>query len=436
MEEKPLINLVFAGHLDGGKSTLVGRMLYELGRLPEQTISRLRRHAKAAGKETFFYAFNSDRSLEERERGISIEAHFDDFETEQRRFNIIDAPGHQDFVKNMIMGAAKADVGVLVLDAQETSHEELQPQTREHLILLHSLGVEKLIIVANKMDLVDYSREIYESLKIKIEDFLKQVLCKFQDELVYVPASAYCGENVVESSDRLLWYSGPTFLEALEGIEQPHRLVDAPLRMPIVRTFNVQFGAAATGKIETGRVRPGDTVVIVPYPGIGSITGRVSSIKCKDEDKKEATAGDDVGLLLEQLEQGFVIRKIKKGFMLAGSEHPPVEAERFKARIVVLDHPSEIRAGYTPYLHCHQASLPCRITEIEDVRDSKSNEPKESNSGSLVNGDTATVWIEPQKPLVIEKAQDFPRLGRFALRDGRTIGSGACLEIVPKENRQ
>lgn len=425
---KPVINLVFAGHVDHGKSTLVGRLLYELGKIPEQTLVRLRRHAEALGKETFYFAFYTDRSLEERQRGISIEVAFLGFETENRRFNIIDAPGHKDFVKNMITGATEADAAVLVVDTEATANRGLQPQTKEHLILLDALGIEQLIVALNKMDVVEYSSDAFEYTRLELQEFLEQNNYTFQGDIPYIPISAYHGENITKPSAKTPWYHGPTLLDTLDALREPLRIVDRPLRMPLLRAFNVPgIGAVLAGKIESGRIQLGDRVVVVPYPGAGMAGGEVKSIEWQHRPVDVARAGDDVGILLTRVDRGFVARQVKKGSIVASPQDPPKEVELFKARLVVIDQPHGIREGYAPYLHCHQAALPCSLLEIEGVLDQETGMPKEKPD-ALNNGDMANVWIRPHKPLVIEEFNKMPKLGRFVLRDGRTVAAGICLE--------
>lgn len=430
---KPMINLVFAGHVDHGKSTLVGRLFYEFGLISEQEMKRLERHAHALDKGSFKYAFFTDKSLEERERGISIEVGFKGFETEKKRFNIIDAPGHKDFIKNMITGASVGDAGILVVDANTTYEKGIQAQTREHLLLLYSLGIKQVLIVLNKMDTANYSKNVYEGTKQQLTSLIEKIGARLKPDSNFIPTSALHGVNIAELSDKMSWYNGPTFVEAMDILEEPPRLEDKPLRMPILRTFRATSGGTViAGKVETGTINTGDTVVIAPYPGREKISGEVRSIEWQHKRIDKAGPGEDVGILLGRLEKGFVARQVKKGYMVGDVNDPPVEVEKFKADLFVLDHPSSIRKGYSPYLHCHQAALPCSIIEIESTRNPKTGEIKEENPEQLVKGDRAVVWIRPQKPLVIEEFNKIPKLSRFVLREGITVAAGICLEALPK----
>ncbi len=431
-----MINLVFAGHVDHGKSTLVGRLFYELGLISEQEMTRLERHAHALDKGSFKYAFFTDKSLEERERGISVEVGFKGFETKKRRFNVIDAPGHKDFTKNMITGASMGDAAILVADANTTYEKGVQTQTREHLLLLYTLGIEQVLIVLNKMDTANYAESVYAATKERLAGLIEQIGAKLKPEQDsnFIPASALYGENITKPSEKMPWYNGPTFVEALDALQEPLRLEDKPLRMPILRTFRaMRAGTVVAGKVECGTVSTGDTVVIVPYPGRGKISGEVRSLEWQHKRIDKAGPGEDIGILLGRLEKGFVARQVKKGYMVGDADNPPVAVEKFKANLFVLDHSSSIREGYSPYLYCHQAALPCSILEIEKSFNPRTGEVKEEKPEQLVKGDSAIVWIRPQKPLVIEEIRNIPKLSRFVLREGTTVAAGICLEALPKK---
>ncbi|MFC2060804.1 GTP-binding protein, partial [Chloroflexota bacterium] len=372
-----------------------------------------------------------------RERGITIEAAFRGFETDSRRFNVIDAPGHKDFIRNMISGAAIADVAVLVIDAVRTFNQGAAPQTREHLVLLNAFGIRHLIVAVSKLDLVNFDKETFDYCQLVVDDFMASISYKPDSKTQFIPISALEGDNIVKHSERTSWYDGPTLFEALDSIPPAKRATDLPLRMPILRVFSIPgVGSVASGKIETGTVRPGDSVTVAPYPGTEQTRAEVRSIEWQHQKVEVAVAGDDVGILLAKQERGFMPRLVKKGAVLGSSGDPPEAVKRFKAQLMVVDHPSQIRKGYAPFLHVHQAAMPCTIEEILLIT-SKSGETKLSGNFSesedegvyLVNGDTGIVWIKPQKPLVIEKFERIPQLGQFALRDGGTVAVGICLEV-------
>ena len=424
-----MINLVVAGHVDHGKSTLIGRLFEELNLVSKSEKEKAERDARDLGKETFRYAFFMDTSLEERRRGLTIELGFKPFETETRQFNVIDAPGHSDFVKNMITGAAEADAGVLVIDAQDTL-EKIMPQTKEHAVLMLTLGVTQLIVAINKMDLVKYSQDAFETVRNNVQEFLSTLGFAHLKNMQYVPVSAFHGENITSQSDKMKWYMGPTFLEALDTLEEPPRLVNKPFRMPVLRTFRSR-GMGKTivaGKVESGRVKEGDTIEIVPYGG----TGKVLSVEWQHKRLKEAGPGFDVGLALS----GAVNkREIKKGYMTCKPETRAVVAVRFKAKVMAWN--QYIGEGYCPIIHCHQAVVPVKIIQVENTFDIATGKEILADATGIPPGQGGTVWIQPLKPLVIEKSSEFPRLARFALRDGVvTVAAGMCIDVVGVEERK
>ncbi|GAH33157.1 unnamed protein product, partial [marine sediment metagenome] len=258
------------------------------------------------------------------------------FETDSRRYNIIDAPGHKDFVKSMISGAAEADVAILVVDAKETSTKGAAPQTREHLVLLKALGIDRLVVAVNKMDTVGFDQEAFDLCKMEIEHFCEGIQYQVGIDALYLPICALDGDNVDKPSQKLSWYKGQNLLNVLDSIEQPSRPIDLPLRMPILRTFVVPgVGSVIAGRIETGKVSLGNKVVIAPYPGTGMAQAEVKSIEWQHKEVDSASAGDDVGVLLTKQKKGFVARYVKKGAVLGSPMDSPRGCRRFKAEIVV-----------------------------------------------------------------------------------------------------
>ena len=427
--EKPMINLVVAGHVDHGKSTLIGRLFEDLDMVSKGEKEKAERDAKDLGKETFKYAFFMDTSLEERKRGLTIELGFKPFETQKKRFNIIDAPGHSDFVKNMITGAAEADAGVLVVDAQDTL-EKIMPQTKEHAILMLTLGVNQLIVVINKMDLVNYSDKAFEEVKTKIQEFLSSLGFTNITKMLYIPISAFYGENISRKSEKMVWYTGPIFLEALDTLEEPARPVDMPFRMPVLRTFTSRGvgKVIVAGKVESGHIEEGETIQVVPFGG----SGKVLSIEWQHKRFKKAEPGFDVGLALSG---GVIKREIKKGYMVCKPDSLSHVADKFKARIMAWSR--YIGEGYCPIIHCHQAVLPVKVIKVESTFDLATGAVLSEDTKGVSPGQGGTVWIKPLKPLVIEKASEFPRLSRFALRDGvATVAAGMCIDVVPKKEEK
>ncbi|ABM81402.1 translation elongation factor EF-1 subunit alpha [Hyperthermus butylicus] len=429
-QQKPHINLVVIGHVDHGKSTLVGHLLYRLGFVDEKTIKMLEEEAKKKGKESFKYAWLLDRLKEERERGVTIDLTFVKFETKKYYFTIIDAPGHRDFVKNMITGASQADAAILVVSARRGEFEagmSAEGQTREHLILAKTMGIDQLIVAVNKMDATEppYSKQRYEQIVAFLKKFMKSLGYKV-DQIPFIPVSAWTGENLIERSPNMPWYNGPTLVEALDTyIQPPKKPVDKPLRIPIQNVYSIPgVGTVPVGRVETGVLKVGDKVVFMP-PGV---VGEVRSIEMHHQPLQQAEPGDNIGFNV----RGISKKDIRRGDVAGHVDKPPTVAEEFTARIFVIWHPSAITVGYTPVIHAHTASIAARITEIQAKLDPRTGQVIEKNPQFLKAGDAAIVKFKPIKPMVIEKYSEFPQLGRFAMRDmGKTIGIGIVVDVKP-----
>ncbi len=429
-QQKPHLNLVVIGHVDHGKSTLVGHLLFRLGFVDEKTIKMLEEEAKKKGKESFKYAWLLDKLKEERERGVTIDLSFVKFETKKYYFTIIDAPGHRDFVKNMITGASQADAAILVVSARKGEFEagmSAEGQTREHLILAKTMGIDQLIVAVNKMDATEppYSKQRYEQIVAVLKKFMKGLGYKV-DEIPFIPVSAWTGENLIERSPNMPWYNGPTLVEALDNyIKPPKKPVDKPLRIPIQNVYVIPgVGTVPVGRVETGVLRVGDKVVFMP-PGV---TGEVRSIEMHHQPLQQAEPGDNIGFNV----RGVSKKDVKRGDVVGHLDNPPTVADEFTARIFVIWHPSAITVGYTPVIHAHTASIAARIVEIQAKLDPRTGQVVEKNPQFLKMGDAAIVKFKPIKPMVIEKYSEFPPLGRFAMRDmGKTIGIGVVIDVKP-----
>jgi elongation factor 1-alpha len=415
------MNLAIIGHVDHGKSTLVGRLLFETGSVPEHVIEQHREEAEAKGKGGFEFAYVMDNLAEERERGVTIDIAHQEFTTDSYYFTIVDCPGHRDFVKNMITGASQADNAVLVVAADDG----VAPQTREHVFLARTLGINELIIAVNKMDTVDYSEDAYEEVSEEVGTLLKQVNFK-SDDATFVPISAFEGDNIAESSGETGWYDGPTLLEALNELPAPSPPTDAPLRLPIQDVYTISgIGTVPVGRVETGTVSPGDNVSFQP----SDVSGEVKTVEMHHEEVPQAGPGDNVGFNV----RGIGKDDIRRGDVCGPAETPPSVAETFKAQVVVMQHPSVITAGYTPVFHAHTAQVACTIESIDQKLDPASGEVAEENPDFIKSGDAAVVTVRPQKPLSIEPSSEIPELGSFAVRDmGQTIAAGKVLEVTPR----
>jgi elongation factor 1-alpha len=421
MADKPHQNLAIIGHVDHGKSTLVGRLLFETGSVPEHVIEQHRQEAEEKGKGGFEFAYVMDNLAEERERGVTIDIAHQRFDTDKYYFTIVDTPGHRDFVKNMITGASQADHAILVVAADDG----VAPQTREHVFLSRTLGIETLIIAINKMDVVDYSEDTYEEVKEEVQQLLKQV--RFDsDDARFIPISAFEGDNIAESSDNMPWFKGPTVLEALNNLPEMSPPTDAPLRVPIQDVYTISgIGTVPVGRVETGMLKTGMNVVFNPS-GSG---GEVKTIEMHHEEVSEAGPGDNVGFNV----RGVGKDDIRRGDVCGAADNPPKVAETFKAQIVVMQHPSVITAGYTPVIHAHTAQVACTFESIDQKLDPKTGEVAEENPDFIKAGDAAIVTLRPQKPLSIEPSSEIPELGSFAIRDmGQTIAAGKVLEVNEK----
>ncbi len=423
MAEKPHMNLVFIGHVDHGKSTLVGRLLLDTESIDSHVIEKYRKQAEEKGKATFEFAWVMDKLKEERERGLTIDVAHKRFDTEKYYFTIIDAPGHRDFVKNMITGTSQADAAVLVVSVPDGP----QAQTKEHVFLARTLGVEQLIVGMNKMDATkpEYDEKRFNEVKEQVGTLLRSVGFKV-DEIQFIPVSAFKGDNATKKSDKLGWYKGPTMLQSLDTIVQPSKPTKLPLRLPIQDVYTITgIGTVPVGRVETGILLPDMKISMQP----ADKSGEVKSIEMHHEIIPKAEPGDNVGFNV----RGISRTDIRRGDVAGPADNPPTVAKTFTARIMVLNHPSVITKGYTPVFHCHTAQVACTFEELTAKLDPKSGETTEENPEFLKTGDAAIVKVRPTKPMVIEKTSEFPQLGRFAIRDmGQTVAAGMCIDVEKK----
>ena len=429
MSQKPHLNLVIIGHVDHGKSTMVGHILYRLGYIDPKQMAELEEEAKKKGKESFKYAWLLDRLKEERERGVTIDLSFMKFETKKYYFTIIDAPGHRDFVKNMITGASQADAAVLVVSARKGEFEAgMSPegQTREHVILAKTMGIEQLIVAVNKMDATEppYSQERYKQIVDVLSKFLKG-LGYDPSKIPFIPISAWYGDNLIERSPKMPWYTGKTVVEAFDDLQVPPKPVDKPLRIPVQAVYSISgVGTVPVGRVETGVLKKSDKVVFMPP----AVVGEVRSIEMHHTPIEKAEPGDNIGFNV----RGVNKQDIKRGDVVGHPTNPPTVAEEFTARVFVVWHPSAITVGYTPVIHAHTASIAAKITEIVAKLDPRTGKEVEKNPQFIKAGDSAIVKFQPIKPMVVEKFSDFPQLGRFAMRDmGKTVGIGVVVDVKP-----
>ncbi len=424
MAEKPHLNIVFIGHVDHGKSTSIGRLLYDTGYVPENVMRKYEEEAKKAGKATWEFAFVMDRLKEERERGLTIDLAHNKFSTPKYNITIIDAPGHKDFIKNMITGASQSDGAVLVVSCKDG----VQEQTKEHITLSKTLGISQMIISINKMDEVNYDQKRFEETKAQVSKFLQMVGYKPAD-IPFIPTSGYKGDNLAKKSENMPWYKGPTIVEAFDKYFTPpslEKLMKLPLRLPLQDSYTITgIGTVPVGRVETGSMKPGDKVIFEP----AGVTGEVKTIEMHHENLKEAKPGDNVGFNVRGLDKGAV----RRGDVVGHVGKAPTVAKKFVAQIIVMNHPSVIAPGYAPVFHAHTTQVACRITKILKKIDPKTGQVVAENPDFIKAGDAALVECEPSKPMVIESFKEIPPMGRFAIRDmGMTVAVGMVMDILEK----
>ena len=425
--DKPHINLIIIGHVDHGKSTSVGHLFYDAGAIPEKQLKDFEAEAKALGKESFKYAWVLDRLKEERERGVTIDLAFYELETKKNVFTIIDSPGHRDFVKNMVTGASQADGAILMISAKRGEYEAgTNPggQTREHAFLAKTLGVNQMVVAVNKMDdaSVKWEQQRYEEVKDGVSRLLKMVGYD-PAQIHFVPTSGWTGDNLVNKSENMPWYKGPTLLEALDDFKLPPKPTDKPLRIPVQEVYTIRgVGTTPVGKVETGELKPGDDVVFMP----SGEKGKVNSIETHYTKIDKAGPGDNIGFNVK----GVPKDKLRRGEVVSHPNNPCRVAKAFTGRIFIINHPTAVGEGYTPVLHLHTAQVAVRFDKLLSKLDPRTGQVVEENPAYLRTGEAAMVRFVPLMPTAMEVFKDYPQLGRFALRDmGTTIGAGVVTEI-------
>jgi len=426
---KPHLNLVVIGHVDHGKSTLMGHFLCRLGAVDERKFKEIEEVAAKMGKESWKYAWILDKYKEERERGLTIDLAYLKFETKKYEFTLIDAPGHRDFVKNMVTGASQADAALLVVSAKTGEYEAgISPegQTREHIFLARTMGIDQVIVAINKMDLVNWDRTRYEQVKAGVSKLLRIAGYRVS-EISFIPTSGLLGDNLVERSKNMPWYTGPTLYEAFDMLKEPPRPIDKPLRIPVQDVYTIRgVGTVPVGRVETGVLKVGDRVIFMPANKVGE----VKSIETHHIRIEKAIPGDNIGFNVK----GVSRDELRRGDVAGHPDSPPTVVEEFVGRVYILYHPTAIGAGYTPVLHVHTATVPVRFAELVKKLDPRTGTTIEDHPSFVKQGDAAIIKFKPLKPVVIEKYSEIPQLGRFAIRDsGRTIAAGTVIEIKKAE---
>jgi elongation factor 1-alpha len=443
-KEKVHVNIVVIGHVDSGKSTTTGHLIYKCGGIDKRTIEKFEKEAQEMGKGSFKYAWVLDKLKAERERGITIDIALWKFETTKYYITIIDAPGHRDFIKNMITGTSQADCAVLIIAAGTGEFEagiSKNGQTREHALLAYTLGVKQMIIGVNKMDSTEppYSEKRFDEIKKEVESYVKKVGYN-PKAVAFVPISGWHGDNMLESSPNMGWYkgwgierkegkaNGKTLFDALDSIIPPQRPTDKPLRLPLQDVYKIGgIGTVPVGRVETGILKPGMVVTFAPP----AITTEVKSVEMHHESLPEALPGDNVGFNIKNVS----IKEIKRGNVCGDSKKdPPTSTKEFVAQVIIVNHPGTIKAGYAPVLDCHTAHIACKFEALEQKIDRRSGKMLEENPKEVKSGDAAMIKLVPQKPMCVEAFTEFPPLGRFAVRDMRqTVAVGVIKSTVKME---
>jgi len=446
--DKVHINIVVIGHVDSGKSTTTGHLIYKCGGIDKRTIEKFEKEAQEMGKGSFKYAWVLDKLKAERERGITIDIALWKFETDKYYVTIIDAPGHRDFIKNMITGTSQADCAVLIVAAGVGEFEagiSKNGQTREHALLAYTLGVKQLIVAVNKMDSTEppYSESRFSEIQKEVTTYIKKI--GYNPETVaFVPISGWHGDNMVEPTTNMAWYkgwskkeggkkdqkeiTGKTLLNALDSITQPTRPTDKPLRLPLQDVYKIGgIGTVPVGRVETGEIKPGMVVMFAPV----NVTTEVKSVEMHHTSMDKAGPGDNVGFNVKNVS----VKEVRRGNVCSDSKNDPAkETDEFKAQVIILNHPGEIRKGYSPVVDCHTAHIACKFDTLLEKIDRRSGKKLEDHPEKVKSGDSALVEMKPSKPMCVEAFSDYAPLGRFAVRDMRqTVAVGVIKSVKKKE---
>ncbi|XP_064383005.1 elongation factor 1-alpha [Halichondria panicea] len=441
-KQKFHLNIVVIGHVDSGKSTTTGHLIYKCGGIDKRAIEKFEKEAAEMGKGSFKYAWVLDKLKAERERGITIDIALWKFETSKYYITVIDAPGHRDFIKNMITGTSQADCAVLIVAAGTGEFEagiSKNGQTREHALLAYTLGVKQLIVGVNKMDSTEppYSQTRFEEIQKEVSTYAKKVGYN-PKAVAFVPISGWHGDNMLEPSPNMKWFkgwaverkdgnaNGVTLFEALDAILPPKRPTDKPLRLPLQDVYKIGgIGTVPVGRVETGIIKPGTLVTFSP----ANITTEVKSVEMHHESLTEALPGDNVGFNVKNVS----VKEIKRGMVAGDSKKdPPREAKTFTAQVIILNHPGQIHAGYAPVLDCHTAHIACKFTELKEKIDRRSGKVLEENPKHVKSGDAAIAVLTPSKPMCVESFSEYPPLGRFAVRDMKQTVAVGVIKSVDK----
>ena len=452
-KEKAHLNVVVIGHVDSGKSTTTGHLIYKLKGIDARTIEKYEKEAAEMGKGSFKYAWVLDKLKAERERGITIDIALWKFETAKYNVTVIDAPGHRDFIKNMITGTSQADCAILVIGAGTGEFEagiSKDGQTREHALLAFTLGVRQLIVAVNKMDTAKWAQSRFDEIVKETKNFIKKIGFN-PDTIPFVPISGFNGDHMIsESADMKAnispnapWYKGWTktitkdgkketvvggvsLQDAIDDVTPPKRPTDKPLRLPLQDVYKIGgIGTVPVGRIETGVLKAGMVVTFAP----SNVTTEVKSVEMHHQQLAEGVPGDNVGFNVKNVS----VKDIRRGNVAGDSKNdPPMGCASFNAQVIILNHPGQVGAGYAPVLDCHTAHIACKFSEMIEKLDRRTGKSIEANPKFIKSGDAAIVKMVPSKPMCVETFSEYPPLGRFAVRDMRQTVAVGVIKSVEK----
>lgn len=427
---KEHLNIVFIGHVDAGKSTMGGNLLFLTGTVDKRTMEKYEREAKEVGRDSWYLSWALDSTPQERSKGKTVEVGRAYFETNLRRYTILDAPGHKTFVPSMISGAAQADVAILVISARKGEFEtgfEKGGQTREHVMLVKTAGVSKVVVAVNKMDepTVLWEKARFEEVKDKLTPFIKAAGFNPKTDVSFIPVSAYTGLNLKDkvSKDVCTWYDGPSFLDHLDHMPMVDRKINSPLMMPISEKYK-DMGTVVVGKVESGHLRKGDHLLLMPNKHEVEVAAIFNEI---ENEVDRAFCGDNVRIRLRGIED----EDVTPGFVLTSSLKPVHAVRQFEAQLAILEHKSIICAGYSAVMHIHTLSedvtLPALLHYYDKATGRKSKKPPQYAK----KGQKIVAVIESTAAICVERFTDYPQLGRFTLRDeGRTVAIGKVTRLI------
>jgi elongation factor 1-alpha len=452
MAEKQHVSIVVCGHVDAGKSTTTGRLIFELGGIEQREMTKLRDEADKMGKSSFAFAFYMDRQKEERERGVTISCTTKEFFTESKHYTVVDAPGHRDFIKNMLTGASQCDVALLMVPADgnfttaiakgDHSTGEVQGQTRQHSVLINLLGVKQLIVGVNKMDCdtAGYKQERFDEIKNEMALMLQKVGWKKEIAEIFkfypmIPISGWIGDNLITKSDKMAWWTGVkvtklsggechvnTLLEALDKVvEVPPRALDKPMRMPVSGVYNIKgVGTVITGRVEQGQVTPKTDVVFIPtHTESNSCAGQIFTVEMHHKSVPAALAGDNVGLNLKGLNKDNMPRT--GDVMIKSGDNSIAAAKSFLSQVQVISHPGELKVGYSPVGFVRTARSALTMREIKWKIGKETGGKKADNPPFLKANEAAEVVFVPQQPFVVDTFKNCEGLGRIAIMEGGSV---------------